>query len=126
MVTSGANSFEGELGELIQDEVDLYEVNDKFEVLEIGNDLRDIPDDIVFDLSIEQKYMYKIVKMVTNGVLDKDVLIQVIGPVNHSRWLTTACRLCRLWVSKHSLRRKTALPTRVSRPSSPTLFLSMQ
>ena len=49
--------------------------------------------------------MYKIVKMVITGVLDKDVLKQVIGPVNHSRWLTTACRLCRLWVSKHSLRR---------------------
>ena len=27
-----------------------------------------------------------------------------IGPVNHSRWLTTACRFLRLWVSKHRLK----------------------
>lgn len=29
-----------------------------------------------------------------------------IGPVNHSRWLTTANRLLRLWVSKHRLKGK--------------------
>ena len=31
-----------------------------------------------------------------------------IGPVNHSRWLTTANRLLRLWVSKHGLRGRCA------------------
>ena len=30
METSGANSFTGELGQLIKDEVHLYEVNDNF------------------------------------------------------------------------------------------------
>ena len=84
MVISGTNSLEGELGELIKDEVHLYEVNDKFEVWKFGNGLRDLPDDIVTDLSTDQKYMYKIVKMVITGVLNKDVLKQVIGPVNHS------------------------------------------
>ena len=29
-----------------------------------------------------------------------------IGPVNHSRWLTTANRLLRFWVSKHGVKGK--------------------
>ena len=109
METSGANSFVGELGDLIKDDVHLYEVDEKFEVLEFGHELRDIPDSIVEDLSTDQKYFYKIVKMVLSGDLDHDVLKQVVGPVNHSRWLTTACRLCRLWVSKHTLRKNSVI-----------------
>ena len=90
---------------MIKDEVHLYEVNEKFEVMDFGDDLKDIPDDIVADLSTDQKYFYKIVKMIQTGDQDHDTLKQVVGPVNHARWLTTACRLCRLWVSKHTLRR---------------------
>ena len=43
--------------------------------------------------------------MIITGELDYEVLKQVISPVNHSRWLTTACRKCRIWVSKHGLRK---------------------
>ena len=31
---------------------------------------------------------------------------QEIGPVNHSRWLTTATRFLRIWCSKHGLKGK--------------------
>lgn len=105
METTGANSFRGEIGDLIKDEVNLYEVNEGFEVLNCGCELREIPEDIVTDLSKDQKYLYRIVKMIVSGELNHDVLKQVIGPVNHSRWLTIASRLCRLWVSKHNMRR---------------------
>jgi hypothetical protein len=105
METSGANTFTGELGQLVKDDVHDFEVNESFEKLDFAADLRDIPEEIIADLSGDQKYLYKIVKMIITGELDHDVLKHIIGPVNHSRWLTTGCRLCRCWVSKHGLRR---------------------
>ena len=64
METSGANSFTGELGSLVKDEVHCFEVNDDFEVLDSAEDLKEISDEIVSDMSTDQKYMYKISKMV--------------------------------------------------------------
>ena len=46
---------------------------------------------------------YRMGKMITTGVVDRDLLLLIIGQVQHSRWLITANRLCRLWVSKHGL-----------------------
>ena len=40
METSGANTFTGELGKLVTEDVHLFEVNEKFEVLDFGPDLR--------------------------------------------------------------------------------------
>ena len=77
--------------------------------MKFGNDLREIPADIIADLSTDQKYLYQIVKMISTGNLDQDVLKQMIRPLNHSRWLTTARRLCRLWVWKHNLRRNSLI-----------------
>ena len=55
METSGANSFTGELGHLIEDEVNLYELNENFEVLDFGQEMRELPEDIIADLSTDQK-----------------------------------------------------------------------
>ena len=109
METSGANSFTGELGDLVKDEVHLYEVNNNFEILDFGCELRELPEEVIADLSTDQKYLYQIVKMIITGELDHDVLKQVIGPVNHSRWLTTGNRLARSWVSKHSYRKNSRI-----------------
>ena len=105
METSGADCYTGDLGPIIKDDVHEYEVNDNFEKLDFATDLRELPQEVVENLSTDQKYMYKISKMIITGELDHDVLKQVIGPLNHSRWLTTACRLCRTWVSKHGIRK---------------------
>ena len=109
METSGSNSFTGELGDLVKDEVHLYEVNNNFEILDFGCELRELPEEVIADLSTDQKYLYQIVKMIITGELDHDVLKQVIGPVNHSRWLTTGNRLARSWVSKHSYRKNSRI-----------------
>ena len=105
METTGANTFSGVLGQLVKDDVHEFEVNENFEKLEFATDLRELPDYIVADLSTDQKYMYKITRMIITGHLQINILKQVVGPVNHSRWLTTACRLCRIWVSNHGLRK---------------------
>lgn len=43
--------------------------------------------------------------MIRTGNIDHNVLKQIIGCLNHSRWLTTASRLCKLWVSVLPFRR---------------------
>ena len=105
METSGKNSFTGDIGKMIKEDVHLFEVNERFETISVGEDLPEIPEEIVSQLSTDQKYLYKVVKMIRTGHLDHNVLKQVVGCLNHSRWLTCASRLCRLWLSKHSFRR---------------------
>ena len=60
-----------------------------------------MPPEVINDLSTDQAYAYRIMKMITTGVVDRELLQLQIGKVSHSRWLTTAIRFCRLWVSKH-------------------------
>lgn len=49
-------------------------------------------------LSTDQKYMYEIYDAVTSGYCNEELANRHPGPVVHSRWLTTACRLMRLYI----------------------------
>ena len=62
-----------------------------------------MPPEVVHDLSTDQRYSYRITKMITTGVVDEDLLQLKIGEVDHSRWLNTGNRFERLWVSDHGL-----------------------
>lgn len=52
------------------------------------------------DLSTDQKYLYDIMKAVSTGVFSSDLSNMEPGPLNHSRWLTTANRILRLYATK--------------------------
>ena len=65
--------------------------------------LRELPPDVVDDLSTDQVYAYRLAKMITTGIIDWDLLQLTIGKVNHCRWLTTGSRYGRLYISKHGL-----------------------
>ena len=52
----------------------------------------------VKDLSRDQAYLYKIIKAIQSGVIDKTLLREKPGPMSRARWLTTACRICRLFI----------------------------
>ena len=54
----------------------------------------------VKDLIRDQACLYKIIKAIQTGVIDKTFLREKPGPMSHARWLTTACRICRLFVSQ--------------------------
>ena len=98
--TTGENSFKGVLGQAITNKfIHLTPVNNNFEKICIGDGPVTLPEDIEKNLSTDQKYLYKIVKMIRNGVIDKSIINLKIGPVDHARWLTTACRFLRLYVS---------------------------
>ena len=46
------------------------------------------------------------VNAIRSGKISQDLVLMEIGPVYHARWLTTANRFLKLWISKHTFRGK--------------------
>ena len=103
--TLSDQKFSGPIGKLLPSATDL-EINPKFTQITVGPPLIKLSENVIQDLSTDQHYGYNIVCAIRNGVLPTRLALLEIGPVNHSRWLTTANRLLRLWVSKHGLKGK--------------------
>ena len=103
--TLSNNKFSGPIGKILENVTDL-DINEKFTKLKGSEDLIELSDNIIDDLSDDQKYGYKMVKAIREGHVPKYLELLEIGPINHSRWLTTANRILRLWVSKHDLKGK--------------------
>ena len=62
--------------------------------------LENMPPDLdPFELSTDSKYIYKMANAISNGVVPADLSHIKAGPIAHSRWLTKANRLLRLYVS---------------------------
>ena len=99
------NKWSGDVCQLLNSATEL-EINPKFAKIDIGPPIIQLRPEVVKDLSTDQSYAYKMYEAIRTGKLPLALAQLEIGPVNHSRWLTTACRLCRLWVSKHGLSRK--------------------
>ena len=55
--------------------------------------------DYMNDLSCDQKYLLNIFEAVKRGHCDDDLSYKVPGNISHARWLTTANRILRLYVS---------------------------
>ena len=58
-----------------------------------------LPNNVLEDLSTDQYYGYKIWSSVICGDVDDDLRLHDIGPLVHSRWLTLACRILRLYTA---------------------------
>ena len=101
--TLSNNKWTGNIGKMLDSATEL-EIDPSFSKLSIGQPLISLSDSVVKDLSTDQAYGYRITQALKTGELPVDLALLEIGPVSHSRWLTTAiCRLCRMWVSKHGL-----------------------
>ena len=90
--THGPNSFSGPIGKLLKN-VDLPIVS--FQPIE-GNLLSNIDAD---DLSTDQRYLHEMCQAITSGHCSSELGNRKPGPICHSRWLTTASRILRLYVS---------------------------
>ena len=95
--TSGPRQFTGPIGRL------LYETN--FENLPIV-DFQPIPAEVIeidenysTDLSSDQRYLFEMYEAVSTGVCKSSLASQKPGVMAHSRWLTTASRALRVYVS---------------------------
>ena len=80
-----------------------FPINPDFEAICKGPALIELSDEVIRDLSTDQHYGYRIVMAIRNGSVSEQLGSLEIGPVNHSRWLTTANRVLRLYVSLHDL-----------------------
>ena len=100
--TMSADKFKGEIGKLLP-KLDQFPINYNFKALPDGDDLIYLPEDIVKSLSTDQQNCYLLVKAIKSGILPKDLANKKGGPINHSRWLTTAQAFLMLWVRHHNL-----------------------
>ena len=100
--TTSDHGFSGNIGKLLP-KVTSLPGKKKFTKGIIGPDLVSLPEDVVGDLSSDQKYGYNMVKAIRSGEVSEELLQAAIGPLNHSRWLTFANRMLRLYVSEHNL-----------------------
>ena len=99
--TSGKESWTGPLGKMLTNVLDLP-LNPNFKTI-TGADLPSLTDEVVSDLSADQKYLYRILQVITTGKIPKNFEKYTIGPMNHARWLTLANRACRLYISQTKL-----------------------
>ena len=104
--TGSASKFKGELGKLLP-KVNELPNNYKFKALPGGEDLIDLPDDIVKTLSTDQHNCYLLVKAIKSGNLSRDLANKKGGPINQARWLTTGQALLMLWVREHKFHGET-------------------
>ena len=59
----------------------------------------DLPSTLPDDLSTDQKYLYDMCNAISVGICPVALSLRNPGLMNHSRWLTTANRTLRLYVS---------------------------
>ena len=68
-----------------------------------GEELIQIPNTILKNMSTDQKTCYNLVNAVKAGALPNDLKDVTCGTLNHARWLTTGQRLVYMWTRKHGL-----------------------
>lgn len=90
--TSGPRAFKGEIGRKLAICETLPVC--KFEAIPFDLDIENHE-----QLSTDQKYLYDISTCVSSGNCSKGMANRSPGTLNHSRWVTTANRILRLYVS---------------------------
>ena len=59
-----------------------------------------LSNEVIDDLSTDQYYGYRMCWAIITGEVDEDLSHREIGPLNHSHWLTLACRVLRFYISQ--------------------------
>src|ERR1051325_8567188 len=95
--TSGGNTFVGPIGKSIQSCETMPIV--KFKPIVDGDGLPALSEEVLQDLSTDQQYLFSIIQAIRKGKVSSNLARKKPGPINHSRWLTLANRVCRLYVS---------------------------
>lgn len=74
------------------------------------------------DLSTDQKYLWDICQAVASGVCTESLLQRNPGKLAHSRWLTAANRILRLYVSTKEVSKNLTLTEYVMKIYAPVWF----
>ena len=98
--------YSGPIGKLLPKVHDIP-VNDNFMVISDGEDLIELPQDVISSLSTDQHNCYLLIKAIKSGHLDMKLKHRKCGSLNHARWLTTGQALMMLWIRYHGLQGET-------------------
>ena len=100
--TNSRDGFTGPIGKLIK-KVHSFPISKAPPALKSTSTLIQLPEDVITNLSTDQKNCYWLVQAINSGSISKELSNLKCGPLNHSRWLTTAEALLFLWISDHGL-----------------------
>ena len=100
--TTSDNTFFGPIGKLVPLALDL-KIKSEFPAIGAEVELIHLEDDVVQDLSEDQKYLYQITCAIKTGQFPTELKERKIGPHSHARWLNLANRLCRIWCCENPL-----------------------
>ncbi|ESN96663.1 hypothetical protein HELRODRAFT_163757 [Helobdella robusta] len=93
--TSGPREYSGPIGKQLA----TYKNKTTLLFQPLTGHLPDLTKNVVNELSTDQKYLYKICQTVLTGSCSSELANRQPGNLSHSRWLTCANRLFRLYVS---------------------------
>ena len=97
--TSSPNAFKGPIGKRLTALPTLTSCDVvEYAIMESPN-LPVLSESEICDLSTEQKYLYLITQAIATGNCSGRIASMEPGNMSHSRWLTTANRICRLYIS---------------------------
>ena len=93
--TSIGNTLNGPIGKILSDEVQDFVTNPNFKRIEVEDGIVELPEEVLKDLSNDQKHGHKLVLLITGRSQDFSCLKLKPGPVCQSRWLITGTFLSR-------------------------------
>lgn len=64
-----------------------------------GNGFPVLLEEILKDLSSDQKYLYEMIHAIQRGRCESSLASKKPGPLNNARFLTLACRILRLYAA---------------------------
>jgi hypothetical protein len=94
--TEGPTLWKGPIGKALATCASLPLSAEGFRLITDGDPLPEID---VSELSNDQAYLYKMITAIRSGSISDDLLQEKPGPMSMARWLTTASRICRLYVA---------------------------
>lgn len=89
--TSGPSSFSGPIGKMLQ-------TSSERKIVKFVSIPTDLPI-FISELSTDQKYLFEICHAISRGKCTAGLANRQPGKISHSRWLTTANNLLRLYIS---------------------------
>lgn len=119
-VTKSPKTFDGPIGKRMQNCEQQPVV--KFGKIDFDCNIGDLSE-LSKSISSDQSYLYDICTAISNGVCESDLEKRFPGKLSHSRFVTAANRLCRLYVStRHPSNLLVALVKYILRVYAPTHF----
>lgn len=116
--TTGPETYSGDIGKALEN-------CEKQTVIDFQRIEGNLPDKlrVLKDLSTDQKYLLEICVAVSSGICTPDLAARNPGKLSHSRWLTTANRILRLYISnKNPSENLKTLATYVMKVYAPIWF----